>query len=123
MVRLHFLQLLAAAASVLVAALLAADERREAFDADPGWKGFINRLVPEPARQTRQEFGHRETRRGGGTEPGEIGGWIQCSLTPAWYAKTIATRTLDDRPTAAGKFAVRRDEGGSGMLFGWFNKN
>src|SRR5262249_40239835 len=53
---------------------------------------------------------------------GEIGGWIQRSLTPAWLAKAIPTRTLNDKLSASGKFAVSRDEGGSGVLFGWFNQ-
>jgi hypothetical protein len=123
MMRLRLLQCLAVAAVSLSAAQLAAGERRESFDRDPGWEGLDNRLVPEPARRTRQDFGHRETRHAGGRQAGEVGGWVQRSLTPAWYGKAIAPRTLDHRLSASGKFAVRRDEGGSGMLFGWFNKD
>jgi hypothetical protein len=53
---------------------------------------------------------------------GEIGGWIQRSLTPASFAKVIPTRTLNDRLSASGKFAVTRDDSTSGTLFGWFHE-
>jgi len=76
---------------------------------------------PSPAPSTRQDFGHRASNRAGGKEPGEIGGRIQRSATPASYAKVIPERTLDARLTASGKFAVRSNDGGSGMLFGWFH--
>ena len=100
----------------------APDERTEVFCADPGWDGYRNHLVPSPAPVTRQYFGHRASNRAGGKEPGEIGGRIQRSATPAWYAKVIPTRTFEDRLTASGTFAVTGDDGGSGMLFGWFHE-
>jgi hypothetical protein len=53
---------------------------------------------------------------------GEIGGWIQRSLTPASFAKVIPTRTLNDRLSASGKFSVTRDDSSSGTLFGWFHE-
>lgn len=98
-------------------------ERSEAFRADPDWHGFRNRLVPSPPPRTRQDFGYRTTQRAKGERGGEIGGWVQRSVTPAWYAKVIAPKTLGDRLTASGKLAVTRAEGGSGVLFGWFNKD
>jgi hypothetical protein len=76
------------------------------------WEGFRNRLVPEPPPMTRQDFGYRE---------GRIGGWVQRSTTPAWYAKVIDPVTLKEPLSASGKFVVKRSEGGSGVLFGWFN--
>src|SRR5687768_5192939 len=83
------------------------------FNADAGeWQGFRNRLVPEPPPTTRQDFGFRE---------GRIGGWIQRSTTPAWYAKVIKPVTLKEPLSANGTFTVKRTEGGSGVLFGWFN--
>src|SRR3954447_1660313 len=84
----------------------APDERTQVFRTDPGWDGYRNHLVPSPAPVTRQDFGHRASRRAGGKEPGELGGRIQRSTTPAWYAKVIPTRTLADRLTASGTFAV-----------------
>ena len=100
---------------------VAAQELRqlsEDFTGDPRWEGFRNRLLPTPLPVTRQEFGWRRGGRGH-----EIGGWIQRSLTPAWFAKVIPQQTLNDRLSASGKFAVTRDEGGSGVLFGWFNES
>jgi hypothetical protein len=76
------------------------------------WEGYRNRLVPEPPPVTRQSFGYRE---------GRIGGWVQRSTTPAWYARGIGRVSLEKALSARGKFAVARSEGGSGVLFGWFN--
>src|SRR5687768_11368041 len=76
------------------------------------WEGYRNRLVPEPRPVTRQDFGHRD---------GKIGGWIQRSTTPAWYARVIEPVTLQQPLKASGKFSVPHCEGGSGVLFGWFN--
>lgn len=76
------------------------------------WEGYRNRLVPEPPPRTRQDFGFRD---------GRIGGWIQRSTTPAWYAKVIEPVTLEQSLSASGHFIVTRCEGGSGVLFGWFN--
>ena len=85
------------------------------------WEGHRNRLVPSPAPTTRQGFGHRPTRHAGGANPGEIGGRIQRSVTPAWYAKAIPTATLGRKLSASGRFAVTRDDGSSGALVGWFH--
>jgi hypothetical protein len=108
-------------ALLAIAAGPAPVERRQDFHADPAWDGHRNRLVPSPAPVTRQDFGYRPSRRAGGKVPGEIGGRVQRSVTPAWYAKVIPTRTLNDRLRASGTFAVTGDDGGSGVLFGWFH--
>jgi len=94
--------------------------RCEDFSSDPHWEGYRNRLLPNPLPITRQDFGWCETLRPDG-QRGEIGGWIQRSLTPAWFAKVIPPRRLNDKLTASGTFVVSRDEGGSGMLLGWCN--
>lgn len=94
---------------------------RTGFDADPGWDGHRNRLVPDPPPVTRQDFGWRDTNHAGGKERGEIGGRVQRSTTPASYAMPIAPRTLKDRLHASGRFAVTADDGGSGLMLGWFN--
>jgi hypothetical protein len=75
-------------------------------------------LLPNPLPVTRQDFGTRTLASGPA-----IGGWVQRSLTPAWFAKIIATRTLTNKLSASGKFAVTNDLGGSGVLFGWFNES
>src|SRR5262245_60840614 len=107
----------------LLILILAADVepglRRQDFGSDPGWEGLSNRRTPSPPHRVRQDFGHRQTAKAGG-RPGEAGGWVQRSLRPAWYGKAIAPRTLEDRLSVSGKFAVPRAEGASGALIGWF---
>ena len=93
----------------------------EHFDADPGWEGFRNRLVPQPPHVVRQHFGYRATNYAKGAKAGEIGGWIQRSITPAYYGKPIKPLTLDDKISFSGRFAVRKDQNPSGTLFGLFN--
>nr|MBA3272321.1 hypothetical protein [Chthoniobacterales bacterium] len=95
---------------------------KQSFDAQPDWEAHHNRLVPDPAPVTRQDFGYRATRHAGG-EAGEIGGWINRSATPASYAKPIKAKTLNDKLIASGEFAVTANKGGSGALFGWFNES
>ncbi len=106
----------------LAALSLIAAERTADFASEPSWEGHRNHLLPAPLPRTRQDFGHRKTRLAGGAEAGEIGGRVQRSVTPAWYAKVIAPRSLEDRLEVSGKFTVTRDDGGSGALFGWFHK-
>jgi hypothetical protein len=95
--------------------------RREDFSTDPFWESYRSRLLPNPLPITRQDFGWRNVQQADGAH-NEIGGWIQRSLTPAWFAKIIPRRTLDDKLSASGKFAVSRDDSSSGTLFGWFNE-
>ncbi len=105
-------------------AVLRADEPqivKQDFASDPHWDGFRNRLIADEPHVTRQDFGYRRTNHAGGKSPGEIGGFVQRSATPTWYAKVIEPRTLDDRLSASGKLAVREAQGSSGLLFGWFN--
>jgi hypothetical protein len=95
--------------------------RVEDFTADPRWESYRSRLLPNPIPVTRQDFGWRNTLHADGIR-GEIGGWIQRSLTPAWFAKVIPARTFKDKFSASGRFAVTRDDSTSGTLFGWFNE-
>lgn len=90
------------------------------FSYDPGWIGFRNRLLPRERRPVSQDFGYRVTQRAGGEAAGEIGGIVQRSPTPAYYAHRIATRTLDDSLHASGKLAVPIAEDASGVMVGWF---
>src|SRR5207249_3485314 len=78
----------------LTAAIAAAAE--EKFDTDPHWEGYRNRLVPNPPPVAEQNFGYSRTNHAGG-KVGEIGGRMQRSVTPAWYAKKIPTKTFDDK--------------------------
>src|SRR5436190_371285 len=95
--------------------------KSEDFTSDPNWTSFRNRLIPDPPPKTKQDFGFRTTNKAGGAKAGEIGGRAQRAATPAWYAKPIATKTLNDRLSASGKFSVTFDDNGNGILFGFFN--
>jgi hypothetical protein len=93
----------------------------EDFSADPQWESHHSRLVPTPAPITEQNFGYSPTHHAGGKAAGEIGGRVHRSVTPAWYAKPIATKTLNDKLKASGKFSVTSDNSSAGTMIGWFN--
>lgn len=112
--------------AVLISTPLRADDaglRAETFDADPQWDGFRNRLLPESLPVVRQDFGYRRTNFAGGRRAGEIGGTVQRTATPARYSMPIAEKTFDHKLSASGTFAVTEAGSGSGVMFGWFNKN
>ncbi len=106
--------------------ILAADQtsstfKSEHFDHDPGWEGYNNRNVPKEARMVTQDFGYSKTRFAS-KSPGEIGGSIQRTSTPASYAAPLTpAMTLNDKLTASGTFAASSTKGGGGMFFGFFN--
>lgn len=105
----------------LTAALLSAAElKTEHFDHDPGWEGVNNRLVPEKPIQVKQDFGYRATQIAGATA-GEIGGAVQRSTTPAYYAKEMPKLSLEDKLSMSGSFAITKSQGSSGIFFGFFN--
>src|SRR5262245_63567826 len=78
----------------------------EAFDVDPRWDGFRNRLKPERPQRSVQNFGHRSTNRAGGNATGEIGGVVQRSSDPAFYAMAIRPKSLEAALHASGTLAV-----------------
>lgn len=95
-------------------------EVRTDFSADPKWEGR-NNVPPTSACVTKTtEFGYSTTDHAGSTA-GETGGRVWRSLTPAYYAKKIAARSLNDRLHASGRFSVTQCESSSGVLVGWFN--
>jgi hypothetical protein len=96
----------------------------EDFSKDPGWEGRNNVAPREKKKRTRQDFGWRATNHTGVGGPGEVGGHVCRSLTPAWYAKVLEKPlTLEDRIHASGTFSLTADDGASGLLFGFFNKD
>lgn len=94
--------------------------KTEHFDHDPNWEGFNNRITPKKFPTVKQDFGYNKTSHAT-KEPGEIGGQVQRSTTPAYYAKELPQLTLQDKLEASGTFAVTATSGGCGLFFGWFN--
>src|SRR4051812_25302388 len=81
--------------------------RKQSFDQDPGWEGRNNRIVPTKPLAVKQDFGYSTTNFAG-KAPGEVGGTIQRSTTPASYAAQFAPKTLEDKLSASGTFAITR---------------
>ena len=90
--------------------------RFEDFTIDPHWESYRSKLLPKNVPVIRQDFG-LTTFQGNPA----IGGRVQRSLISAWFAKVIPARTFSDKLSASGRFSVTNDDGGSGLLFGWFN--
>lgn len=113
-----------AAALAATVSPLTAEPRSEVnatFDADPDWEGFRNHLLPKQLPVVRQDIGYRPSHFAGGDMAGEIGGTAHRAQKRAYYAKAIPIKTLEDRLSASGQFAVTRAGGGSGVLIGWFS--
>jgi len=104
------------------AADAAPTQRHQDFSTDPGWEGVGNLADLDQCKTTRQKFGWSPTSHAS-TTPGEIGGLITRSLEPAWYAKKIDPLTFNDRFSASGTISLVGDEGSTGILVGFFNKN
>ena len=94
--------------------------KTEQFNKDPGWEGVHNRIVPIATPTITQDFGYSPTSFAAKTN-GEIGGQVWRAAEPAWYADKIGPKTLDDKLTARGTFALTKTGGGGHVFFGWFN--
>ncbi len=121
-------QLVVAQIAVIAIALatVAAEEppkqsvKTESFDQDPGWEGHNNRLLPKVLPSITQDFGYSETNFTS-TQKGELGGKIFRCMTPCYYAAKIEPKTLNDKLSASGTFALKGAASSSGVFFGWFN--
>ena len=118
--------LLCSWAAILIASMAATpaetppkvELKTETFDCDPRWEGHNNRIPPKRVLIAKQDFGYSATQFAG-KAPGEMGGRIQRSTTPASYAVALApAKTLDDKLTASGSFAVTASQGGAGVFLG-----
>lgn len=94
--------------------------KTERFDKDPAWEGFNNRIVPERIPTVTQDFGWDPAVLVG-KEKGAIGGRITRSNRPAYHGARIGPKTLNDKLTASGTFALSASSPASGVFFGWFN--
>lgn len=122
----RFLLLICLITTSLIGQSLAAEpliQRSVSFAADPQWEGFRNQLLPDRLPVVKQEFGYRSTQLAAGTTNGEIGGQIQRSIAPAWYAKKITPLSLKEPFSVSGRFCVPRADAGSGIMIGWFHES
>src|SRR5580700_8244323 len=94
--------------------------KTESFDKDPGWEGHNNRLLPKVLPSITQDFGYSETNFAS-TKKGELGGKVVRCMTPCYYAAKIEPKTLQDKLSASGTFALKGAAASSGVFFGWFN--
>lgn len=101
------------------AAVTRAELRTQAFDADPNWEGVNNRIIPAKYPTVTQDFGFANSEHAGKGR-GEMGGLVTRASAPAFYAVNVGRKTLDDRLSASGTFALMQSTGGSGMFFGFF---
>ncbi|MBI5093966.1 MAG: hypothetical protein HZB26_16185 [Candidatus Hydrogenedentes bacterium] len=95
-----------------------AEERLETFDRDPGWDGHNNRPAENSTRTVIQDFGYSSAPQAG-IGPGVIGGTITPDGAPAYFAKAISSRTLNEAFSASGTLQI--EEGGGNTLLGFFN--
>jgi hypothetical protein len=89
------------------------------FSEDPGWEGVNNRVVAENPPTKTQEFGYSPTTRSTST-PGEIGGTMWSSRTPAWYGMPIGKPlSYKDSFSFSGRMALINLKGNG--YIGFFN--
>ena len=121
--RVHHLLLLMALAAIVTLARGAdpakPGTKSESFDRDPDWEAYNNRIVPKKAATIVQDFGYSKTDHAA-KAPGEIGGQVWRASEPAYYADKIGPKTLDDKLSASGTFALTKSSGSAGIFFGFF---
>src|SRR2546421_9682963 len=101
------------------------------FSKDPGWEWKYNRMVAEDPPTVKQDFGWAPTNHTGAAAPGEIGGRIWRSKTPAYYALALNhPLSFKDKFSFSGRIAFmpptgdvcRASPGGRGAAYlGFFN--
>ena len=93
--------------------------KSESFDRDPNWDSHNNRVTPARVPTIVQDFGFTNTNVAG-KSTGEMGGQVTRAAEPAYYADRIGAKTLNDKLTASGTFAITKSSAGAGMFFGFF---
>lgn len=100
-------------------AVAAEPMKTESFDRDPQWTARNNRQVPTERPTVTQNFGYSPTNHAG-KSPGEMGGTVRRASEPAFYAAKIEPKTLDDKLSASGTFALTKTTPGGGIFLGFF---
>src|SRR5437868_6864251 len=92
------------------------------FSKDPGWDFKNNRGVAEDPPTIKQDFGWSPTTHTGVSQPGEIGGRIWQSVTPAWYALPLNHPLSFKEPFSFSGRITFMPTGGAGVAYlGLFN--
>ena len=104
-------------ATLALGASIWSEERIQRFDNDPKWEGHNNRVREKP-RAVKQDFGYSKSNTLGG-KAGAIGGWITAAAEPAYYAKKLNAKTLNDPLSASGRLIVKSRQ--CHLLVGFFN--
>jgi len=93
--------------------------KSESFDHDPNWDARNNHITPARTPKIVQDFGYSSTNFAG-KAIGEMGGQITRAAEPAFYAANVGAKTLNDKLTASGTFAITKTSSGAGIFFGFF---
>ena len=93
--------------------------KSESFDRDPNWEARNNRITPARIPTIVQNFGYSGTNIAG-KAAGEMGGQITRAAEPAYYADRIGAKTLNEKLSASGTFAINKSSAGAGVFFGFF---
>jgi hypothetical protein len=132
----HFRDLIFAALMLMMPAVIAIAQAREgeappeprpaapvikaqSFDRDPAWDAHNNHIVPKEYPTITQDFGYSQANVAG-KAAGEMGGQVTRASEPAFYADKIGPKTLDDKLSASGTFALTKTTPGGGVFFGFF---
>jgi len=106
---------------VLATPPLCAQQRQQSFDKNPHWESHNNRSTLLSTRPVKQDFGFSLTHHAGGKSAGELGGLIHPAAEPAYYARRIPRKTLDDKLTLSG--VVNCTGRQFHVVVGFFNNN
>ena len=101
----------------------AGNEEVRTFDVDPHWEKFGITRTGDHTKQAVQDFGWCPSNKSGGAAAGEIGGVVTRSFTRSVYWTKIGTKTLNDKLTISGRFAIHQTKEHSAVLLGFFNEN
>jgi hypothetical protein len=91
------------------------------FSEDPGWEWMNNRIVAKNPPTINQDFGWSPTNHTG-AGPGEIGGRVWMSRTPAYYALPLnKPLSFKDKFSFSARVAFMPTGGGAVAYLGFFN--